>query len=143
MASVAEVLAEHALAAREDQVARELRVLLNTVRSSSARSISAAEEAFLDEFGGVPEADGAQLADLDARSVARAVLEVAEWLSRAQVARLLAIDPSRVSHRLRQGDLLAYAGARGARRFPDWQFEDGSVLPHLRELSAALPAGAH
>jgi hypothetical protein len=141
MTTVLAVLQEHSVAANEAQVARELRVLLDPIASTS--SITADEAQFLGEFGGVPKASAEELRGLAARSAARAVLEAAQSLSRSQVAQLLGIDGSRVSHRTRERSLYSYAGAAGRRRYPAWQFRDGKLLPGLAEVLIAISEQAH
>jgi hypothetical protein len=142
MTSVQDVLREHDLP-DESLVAAELQVLLDIQDATGAQTLTSEEEAFLAEHGGVPVASKRKLERLDARSAARAVLEAAESLSRAQVARLLGVDESRVSHRLRDGSLYSYPGASGRRRYPSWQFPRGTVLPHLAEVLSSLPVGTH
>lgn len=143
MTTVAEVLAEHAMASSEDQVAAELRVLLGPAPAGPGLTLSAAEDAFLAEHGGVRAVTAKQLANLDARSAARSVAEVAGTLSRREAAELLGIDQTRLSHRVRDGAIYAYPGAGGRRRFPDWQFRAGGVLPRLSEVLTALPQATH
>lgn len=142
MTSVQEVLREHDLP-DDSLVAAELRVLLDMQEAVGMQTLTSEEERFLAEHGGVPAASRRKLQRLDARSAARAVLEAAESLSRAQVAQMLGVDESRVSHRLRDGSLYSYAGASGRRRYPSWQFARGTVLPHLADVLADLPAGTH
>jgi hypothetical protein len=143
MTSVQDVLREHHLAIGESQLAAELRVLLEHQHAADTHTLTSEEERFLAEHGGVPTASKRKLDRLDARSAATAVLEAAESLSRAQVARLLTVDESRVSHRLRDGSLYSYPGASGRRRYPSWQFPHGRSLPHLAEVLSRVPAGTH
>lgn len=143
MTSVQAVLREHDLTVGESLVAAELRVLLETRRAGGTDTLTAEEESFLADRGGVSAASKHKLERLDARSAARAVLEAAESLSRAQVAQLLGIDESRVSHRLREGSLYSYPGASGRRRYPSWQFAHGQALPHLGDVLTQVPAGTH
>jgi hypothetical protein len=143
MTSVQDVLREHDLAINESQLAAELRVLLEPRRATDTHTLTSDEERFLAEHGGVPAGSKRKLDRLDARSTANAVLEAAASLSRAQVARLLGVDESRVSHRLRDGSLYSYLGASGRRRYPSWQFPRGRSLPHLAAVLAQVPAGTH
>ena len=143
MTTVAEVLAEHAMASSEEQVAAELRVLLGSAPAGPGLTLSAAEDSFLAEHGGVRTVTAKQLASLDARSAARSIAEVAGTLSRRDAAELLGIDQTRLSHRVRDGGIDAYLGAGGPRLFPDWQFRDGRVVPHLAEILVALPQATH
>jgi hypothetical protein len=52
----------------------------------------------------------------------------------------LKVDVSRVRQRLREGSLFGVE-YDGERRLPRFQFERRQVLPGLREVMAALPAG--
>lgn len=143
MTTVAQVLAEHAIASSEEQVAAELRVLLGPPPTGPGLALSAAEDAFVAAHSGIPAASAGQLEALDARSSARAIAEASAALNRAQAAELLGIDETRLSHRVREGSIYTYPGAGGRRRYPDWQFHDGEALAHLAEVLAALPEHAH
>lgn len=143
MTSVNDVLREHDLMIGESRLVAELRALLEKQRTTGTHTLTSDEEGFLVRHGGVPAASKRKLERLDARSAARAVLEAAESLSRGQVAELLGIDESRVSHRLRQGSLYSYPGASGRPRYPSWQFPRGKALPHLAEVLSRVPAGTH
>ena len=60
-------------------------------------------------------------------------LKTATW-----VADYLAISPKSVAAKARRGEVLALT--RGDRNlYPAFQFQDGQVLPGLRELLGALP----
>jgi excisionase family DNA binding protein len=62
-------------------------------------------------------------------------------VSIAQAAELLGVDRSRVSHRLAQGTLWAFAMGR-VRRIPCWQFTaEDLLLPGLPVVVAAIPDG--
>ena len=143
MTTLADALREHDIAATESQVVAEFRALLGPKRSRGHSSLTVGEEQFLLEHGGVPAASPQQLQDLTSRSSARALAEAADSLSRTETAELLGTDVTRVSHRTREGALYSYVGASRRRRYPGWQFVDGTVLPHLREVVAALPDGLH
>jgi hypothetical protein len=143
MTSVQDVLREHDLSIDESQLAAELRALLETQHAGGTHTLTAEEESFLAEHGGVPAASKRKLQRLEARSAATALLEAAESLSRAQVAQLLGIDESRVSHRLREGSLYSYPGAGGRRRYPSWQFPSGSPLAQLAEVLSHVLPGTH
>jgi hypothetical protein len=143
MASVQEVLREHDLTVGESLLAAELRALLETQRAAGTHTLTSDEEGLLAEHGGVAAGAKRKLERLDARSAARAVLEAAESLSRAQVAQLLGVDESRVSHRLREGSLYGYPGASARRRYPSWQFRGNEALPHLAALLSQVPTGTH
>lgn len=59
----------------------------------------------------------------------------------AQVADLLGISASRVTHRLNNGTLFALPPTRRdvSRLFPTWQFDGSRVVPHLDLVVAELP----
>lgn len=81
-----------------------------------------------------------------ARLLADTALLTKGALSTDEVAERLGISTSSVRHRKRDGSLYALP-AEGGLRFPRWQFEktDGSwrVVPHLKQVLAALPDGLH
>jgi hypothetical protein len=141
--TVLAVLHEHDLATSESQVAAELRILLDASPVAATFTLTSGEDDFLAEHGGIPAASKRKLESLDARSAARAVLEAAESLSRAQAAELLNVDESRISHRVRDGSLYSYPGASGRRRYPNWQFPGSKALPHLADVLARVPHGTH
>lgn len=74
----------------------------------------------------------AAFSDLVARSIA----------GDTAVAELLSVDRSRISQRLRDRSLYAFAQPE-SRCFPRWQFTDGHTLPGLREALSALDAELH
>jgi hypothetical protein len=143
MTSVAEVLHELGYASTEAQVADALAVLLRPSQLDSGVELTAADQGYLRAHSGVSEPTGQQLTELDARSAALAAAQAAGTLSRTDVAERLAIDPSRVSHQTTAGDLYAYKLTRGRPVYPDWQFQGKQVIPHLREVLAAVPARTH
>jgi hypothetical protein len=67
-----------------------------------------------------------------------ALLETSYTTSEA--SKYLKVDVSRVRQRLREGTLFGVE-YDGERRLPRFQFERRQVLPGLREVMAALPAG--
>jgi hypothetical protein len=67
-----------------------------------------------------------------------ALLETSYTTSEA--SKHLKVDVSRVRQRLREGTLFGVE-YDGERRLPRFQFERRQVLPGLREVMAALPAG--
>lgn len=143
MTSIVEVLREHEIGSSEAEVAAELRILLDSADSPHPVALTADEEKFLAQYGGVPRASRKRLAALEARSTAAAVAEAADSLSRSEVADLLDADVTRISHRTREGSLYSYAGASGRRRYPSWQFHGHETLPHLSAVIARLPRDAH
>ncbi|MEH6355859.1 MAG: hypothetical protein V7760_07525 [Marinobacter sp.] len=66
-------------------------------------------------------------------------------LSTKEVANLLGITPSRVRQRSGRSNrgLYSYDGPADERRYPIWQFDDCDVIPHLRQVLAALSDGTH
>ncbi|MET0863701.1 MAG: hypothetical protein ABWZ98_05155 [Nakamurella sp.] len=151
--AVEEVLRRHGYAVSEDALAGYLDALLGDPRAGVGTDMSAADAAYLVEYAGVRTASDEELAVLDERSAGRAAAEAGRTLSRGQVAELLHVDPSRVSHQVTGGRLFSYPGGNGRPVFPDWQFADhqtapgpeaaAAVLPHLDLLIAAIPAGSH
>jgi hypothetical protein len=63
-------------------------------------------------------------------------------LTVAEVGAVLGISDSRVRHRVHEGALYAFKAAHQL-RLPRWQFDDGSPLPGLRVVLAALDPGLH
>lgn len=157
MTAVEDVLRRHGYSMSEQILATHLDALLSASEQHSVGiDMSAADAAYLARYSGVDDSSDADLAALDARSAARATAEASRGLSRNEVAALLAIDPSRVSHQIAAGRLYSYPGSQGRPVFPDWQFipvtdeQDAShpapkisVLPHLAAVIAAFPAGSH
>lgn len=96
------------------------------------------ESEHLRRFAGIAPATEAQVAQLDARRTAAITAEVAQSFDRAEVAHLLGVSPSRVSHRQAEGDLYSFSAGNGRRLYPDWQFAGKAALPHLKALLRAL-----
>lgn len=140
--SVQAVLQEHGYTVREQDVARILAGLLPPSTAPSV-AMSAEEAAFLDRHSGVKVASQKQLRELSARAAARATAEAVQALGRSEIAALLRVDPSRISHMTAQGALFAYRTGPGRLVYPDWQVHAGSVIPHLAQVLTALPANAH
>ena len=157
MSLVEDVLRRHGYAVSEATVAGHLDALLSEPRSGGAAiDMSSADMAFIAEYSGVQAASVADLAALDARSASRVAGEAGRTLSRADVASLLGVDPSRVSHQATAGRLYSYSGNNGRPVFPDWQFTGTGdparssevavvavALPHLGDVVAAMPPGSH
>jgi hypothetical protein len=157
MTAVEDVLRRHGYSVSEQTLAAQLDALLSlSDRDSVGIDMSFADAVYLARYSGVHAASDADLAAMDAQSAARATAEAGRGLSRNDVAGLLAIDPSRVSHQIAAGRLYSYPGSQGRPVFPDWQFlaitdeqdashpaPKASVIPHLAEVIAALPAGFH
>ena len=106
--------------------------------------LSKTEAAFLEAHSGVVD-------DPDALFEAQLATAIAETeqiesaLTAKEVGELVNISPSRVNHRLADGDLyaLSSAGRGTARKFPIWQFVGGKPIPHLGAVLKALPARFH
>ena len=118
--------------------------LLERARGLGAGMLSAGEVAALESVGLTTapfkvEQDSPG-GDPLAQSVAdyMALLETSYTTSEA--AKQLKVDVSRVRQRLREGTLFGVE-YDGERRLPRFQFERRQVLPGLREVMAALPAG--
>lgn len=80
------------------------------------------------------EAEDVLRAQLAAASASQLL---ADTLSRYEIAEILGIGPTQVSHRVHDGHL--YAVHRdGKPRFPRWQLRDGAELPGLRILVPVL-----
>lgn len=146
---VEEVLRRHGFAVSEDAVAARLDALLSNPRGGTEIDMSASDVAYLAEYSGVEPASAAELVDLDLRSAGRAIVEAGRSITRQEMAALLDVDPSRVSHQVTAGMLFAYPGGNGRPAFPDWQLittgpsTKAAVLPHLSAVLAAVPAGTH
>ena len=93
-----------------------------------------------------------QLADLEAgvaageldRVIERTRVDaVVQTLSASDVAELLGIQSSRVSHRAGNEESLYSFRVGRHRRFPRWQFTDGGTLPFLSSLVPVIPRSMH
>ncbi len=102
-----------------------------------------ADAAFLRQHSGVREATPKEVAALAARTAARDARERQHTLSLPKVATLLGVSEHSVLGMTEAGELYAHTLAPGAPRWPCWQFAYGHPLPHLHEVVAAHPAGAH
>jgi hypothetical protein len=121
--------------------------LLERADALGARALSGAEVAALESVGlttqpfvAEPDLRGGHPGDPLLQSVAdyMALLETSYTTSEA--SKYLKVDASRVRQRLREGTLFGVE-YDGERRLPRFQFERRQVLPGLREVMAALPAG--
>ena len=74
------------------------------------------------------------------RSIADYMALLETSLSTAEAARYLKVDVSRIRQRLRERSLFGIE-YDGERRLPRFQFERKQVVPGLREVLSALPAG--
>lgn len=109
------------------------------------------ERRFLIEHGGLtaadltPEALG-EAASVAERAIAASIAEVrAGALTVSEVASLLGQARAAVLQAAASGDMYAVLGEPPATEplLPRWQFHEGRVIPHLREVIAALPADEH
>jgi hypothetical protein len=105
------------------------------------------EAAFLQQVGDLAEGDTPESARRYSQLVAeQSARDAARFISTDEVADLLGIDPSRVRHRRRAGDLIAHKTARDL-RFPMWQFmvtgEGNAPLPGIHRLAESVPAAIH
>ncbi|WP_223585612.1 hypothetical protein [Microbacterium sp. OVT16B] len=109
------------------------------------------ERRFLIEYGGLTAAELtpealAEAASVAEHAIAASIAEVrAGALTVSEVASLLGQPRAEVLQAAASGDLYAVLGEPPAPEplFPGWQFQEGRVVPHLREVIAALPADEH
>lgn len=148
--TIAELLVPFQLS--EDDFARALAADLQATPDASATGLTADEESILARHGGIAST-GTGGGSGDAKSSGRKTLQtfsanLAEQtrasISVSQAAERLAIDASRIRHRLRDHALYGFKIGAGS-RLPLWQFDDrlGTPIPGLRAVLAALPAGLH
>jgi hypothetical protein len=129
----------------EEEFVEELSRDLRAAPDASASRLTEAEESILREHGGMTMPEG------DENSVRRAVLrasssnladEARESVTVEQAARALAVDGSRVRHRVRDRALYGFK-IGGGLRLPVWQFHRHEPIPGLRAVLAALPTDMH
>ena len=107
-------------------------------------ALTAPEEDYLREGGAV----GVDQPDLNsiARNITRVAGEYAAMVAAADsqkaAAERLGVSTSRIRQKIREGSLYAINGA-GGRVCPRWQFHDGSTLPGLERVLAAISKDAH
>ncbi|MDR1186517.1 MAG: hypothetical protein LBK95_03535 [Bifidobacteriaceae bacterium] len=126
----------------------ELDAALAGLPSAGASPLSSDEVAFLRTNAGTRAAQVLDSWDPTAESrrdadaaIGRLARDASASMSVAQAATTLGVDRSRISHRLAQGTLWAFAMGR-ALRVPRWQFTaEGSLLPGLPVIVAAIPEG--
>lgn len=149
MGSIQDVLDRYGVDLEEADVAEQLNRALGSLPSPAAAPLTRDELDYLGRFGD-PEA-GETVATWDpvlerqrrtARALAAVERTVTDTVGIDQSARILGIDRSRISHRLRDGTLYAFrVGSR--RRIPRWQLDGARLLPGLSAVLAAVPAGIH
>jgi hypothetical protein len=145
---VADVLARHHAVVAESDVAAALDAGFREgwlrPDPTPTAALSRDARAVLTKHGGLPASTRQAVRDNASRVMSRLAMEMSTALTTSQVAELLGIDPTRVRHRLSEGSLYALPTREGrSRRFPAWQFDGGGVLPHLKRVLDALPAGLH
>lgn len=123
----------------EGQLIRAVRAGLARVSTPGSAALPAADAALLDASG-LPEDPAAPTAAEAAVSAAAHL--IAESHSPADAAALLGISPSRLSHRIADGDVYQVQLGRD-RYLPRWQFRDNKPLPGLAAVLAALPDELH
>lgn len=127
--------------------------LLDRATRLSAGALSAGEVTALESVGLTTEpfaADpgpGGDPPGVDPPGVDPLVQSVADYMAlletsytTSEASKHLKVDVSRIRQRLREGTLFGIE-YDGERRLPRFQFERRQVLPGLREVMAALPAG--
>lgn len=144
MSTIAELLEEQAPGLTEPELVAAVRELLGPPpRPAEFSPLTAHDQAYLREHGGLPAITPERVAGARARRLARTTAFVTESLSTAEVAGRLGVDPSRIRHMSADGALYAMRTGR-QNRYPSWQFgDDGRPLPGLRAVLQALPPGLH
>lgn len=143
MTSVVSVLAGLGYDLVEDELADVVASLLDERAASPGVELTATEQEFLNQHGGVPRVSARVLADLDLRTAARATSEAARSLTRAEVAARLHRSGPAISHMAARRAIWSYPAHSGRPVYPDWQFERDHVVPHLPHVVAAVPVGTH
>lgn len=88
----------------------------------------------------------AETAAVAERAIAASIAEVrASALTVSEVVDLLGQTRAAVLQAVTSGDIYSVLGEPPATEplLPSWQFHQGRVIPHLREVIAALPADEH
>lgn len=124
-------------------------LLARKTPSRAALSKPAAD--FFDEHSGLTAEQIAASDEAETWNTARLIVDTTsllrDALSTEEVADRLRISTSSVRHRKRDGALYALPAQGGSLRFPMWQFQEVEgtwrVIPHLKEVLAALPDGLH
>lgn len=117
------------------------RFLSERRENAPATTIPSAERV-LWEDGGADFSPGAVERDAVTAGAAFSDLVVRSVEGDGRVAARLGVDRSRVSQRLRERSLYAFAWS-DARYFPEWQFTEGGTLPGLRDVLPALDERLH
>lgn len=144
--SIAELLAPYEVS--EDDFVVELAGALAGTPQTSTSTLTGDQESVLAEHGGIIAAGGEREPASTARAGLRALsANLAEQARTSipvtQAAERLGVDASRVRHRVRDHALYGFK-IGSSLRLPLWQFtSDGTPLPGLRAVLAALPADLH
>ncbi len=97
---------------------------------------------FLRRHSGVRPASPSELAVLAERTAALDARELRFSLPLPAVAGLLSVSELDVLGMTESGEMYVHDLADGHHRWPDWQLDGGHLLPHLRGVVGAIPAGA-
>jgi hypothetical protein len=138
-----EVLAPYGIG--EDEFVEELARDLQAAPDASASRLTETEAGILRDHGGIPEpaGDDHALHKTVLRSAAsNLAAQARDSLSVEQAAMMLAIDGSRVRHRVRDRALYSFK-IGGGLRLPSWQFNREDAIPGLRAVLTALPQDLH
>jgi len=105
------------------------------------------EAEYVARHSGLEDPESGPGSDDYAVLVARqAVIDEAAFVSTAQAAELLGVDPSRVRHRQSAGQLIGERFGREL-RYPLWQFDTrvspAVPIPHLRAVAEAIRPSVH
>lgn len=118
--------------------------LLERANGLGAGALSAGEVAALESVGLTTKPFAAKSGpgggDPLVQSVADYMALLETSFTTSEASKHLKVDVSRIRQRLREGTLFGVE-YDGERRLPRFQFERRQVLPGLREVMAALPAG--
>ncbi|MEP6649563.1 MAG: helix-turn-helix domain-containing protein [Lapillicoccus sp.] len=137
-----ELLAQYDIS--EADLSSSLERRLSAQPDPAAANLTPAEEDFWTRHAGVPlgDATGSPLARATDATMS-VIGEASRSLTIEQVARLLDLHRSRVSHRLRDNQLYSFR-IGSQRRLPRWQFTpEGTPLPGLETVLESLPADLH
>ena len=145
--TLASLLDHHGTGLREADVVSAAAALLSDRlglgATGPAAALSPDAEEVLRTAGGVAEPQDKALALSAQDTTAAALAFVASSRSVGELAAALAVDASRVRHRVGDGALYAVKVGR-TNRFPAWQLDSSDrPIPGLREVLAALPADLH
>ncbi len=142
-----EVLSRHGIGLSGAEFVAELDAGLSGVASPTTAPLSVGEVEFLRRHAGeraveVLDQDSSEMMTQLGRSVGEGLAgSLVSSVSIPEAALLLGVDRSRVSQRITQGSLWAFAAGR-SKRLPRWQFtSEGQLLPGLPVVIAAIPRG--